>query len=108
MGVQNEIWVLFEEVDGERFGIVRINESTVYFINAKESFPVLALGGILCNFGVEFFGDAIEGEAVVGGEDEFLFEPEAFLERFDLGKEVDNLGGDFVNEFRCFNIITIM
>ena len=78
-------------------------------MNGKEVFPLLALGDVLCDFGVEFFWDAVEGEAVVCGEDELLFEPEAFLEFFDLGEKADNLGGDVVNKFRRFNpIITIV
>ena len=71
-------------------------------MNGKEVFPLLALGDVLCDFGVEFFWDAVEGEAVVCGADEFLFQPEAFLEFFDTGEKADNSGGDVVNKFRRF------
>jgi len=55
-----------------------------YFVDAEEDLPFLPLGGVLGDFGVEFFGDAVEGDAVVGGKDEFLFEPEGLLEFFDV------------------------
>ncbi len=84
------------------FGILGINEVAVYFVDSEKLFPLLTLGGVLCNFGVEFFWDVVEGEAVVGGENEFLFEPEPFLEFFDLGEKVDNSTRDAVNKFRRF------
>ena len=101
-GIKDEIGVLFEEVNREWFGVGGINEIVLYFVDSEEGFPLLTLGGILCNFGVELFWDEVEGEAVVCGEDEFLFEPELFLELFDVGEEIDNLGGYIVNRFRYF------
>ena len=65
-------------------------------------FPLFALGGVLCNFGVELFWDAVKRETVVGGENEFLFKPEVSLEFFDVGEEVDDLGCYIVNNFRRF------
>ena len=71
-------------------------------------FPLLTLGSVLCDSGVEFFWDPVKGETVVSRKDEFLFEPNAFLKFFDLGEKVNDLGGDTVNEFRRFKpIITI-
>ncbi|MCY3722300.1 MAG: hypothetical protein OXG97_08785 [Candidatus Poribacteria bacterium] len=107
-GVQNEIRIFFEKVNRERFGVGGTDEVVVYFVYSKEVFPFLKLRGVLCDFGVEFFGNAIECEAVVGGEDEFLFEPETFLEFFNMGEKINNLGGDTVNKFRGFKpIVTI-
>ena len=134
-GVEDEVWVLFEEVNppaplirgvrgglirGVRSGLIRgvsgglikreigVEEVRIYFVNSKEVFPFGKLRLILDDFGVKFFGDAVKRDAVVGGADEFLFEPEAFLEFFDVREEVCNLGGDAVNEFRCFKpIVTI-
>ena len=99
---------MFGEFDREGFRVVGINKGVVYFVNGKEVFPFLKLNGVLDNFGVEFFGDAVEGDAVVGGEDEFLFEIEGFLEFFDAGEEVYDLGGDVVDEGCGFEpIVTI-
>ena len=36
------------------------------------------------------------------GEDELLFEPETFLELFNVREEVDDVGGDGVNGARGF------
>ena len=71
-------------------------------MNVKKVFPFLALVGVLCDFGVEFFWDTVEGEAVVGGADELLFQPEPFLEFFDVGEKVNDLDGDVVYKFRRF------
>ena len=58
--------------------------------------------------GVELFGDAIQGDAIVGGEDEFLFEPKGLLEVFDVGEKVYELGGNFVDELCGFEpIVTV-
>lgn len=106
--VQNEIPIFFEELNGKGFRVVSTNEVAVYFVNGKEVFPFLKLCSVLDNFGIEFFGNAVECEAVIGGEDELLFQPETFLEFFDVSKEVYDLCGDGVNEFRCFKpIVTI-
>ena len=68
----------------------------------------MPLGGVLCDFGVELFGDAIQGDAIVGGEDEFLFEPKGLLEVFDVGEKVYELGGNFVDELCGFEpIVTV-
>lgn len=72
-GVQYEIQIFFEEVNGERFGVVGTDQIVVYFVNCKEVFPFIELVSILCDFGIEFFRDAVEREAVIGGEDELLF-----------------------------------
>ena len=67
--------------------------------------PFLTLGGVLGDVGVECFRYAVKRKAVVGGEDEFFFEPEAFLEFFDVGEELDDLGGDAVDEFCGFKTV---
>lgn len=84
VGVQDEVWILFEEIHRERLGVGGINEVAIYFMDSEEVLPFLTLGGVLGDVGVECFRYAIECEAVVCGEDEFLFEPEAFLEFFDV------------------------
>lgn len=94
--------MLFEEGDGEGVIISRINEIAIYFVDSEEMFPLFTLGGVLCDLGVELFWNAIKGKTVVCGEDELLFEPKAFLEFFNLGEKVNDLGGDTVNELRCF------
>ena len=107
-GIQNKIGIFFEEINGEWFGVVSTDEIVIYFVNSKEVFPFIKLCSVLCDFGIEFFWDTVEREAVIGGEDELLFQPETFLEFFDVREEVDNLGGDAVDEFRGFDpIITI-
>ena len=65
-------------------------------------FPFLMLGSVLCNFRVEFFWHSIKCDAVICGKDEFLFEPEAFLEFFDVGNKVNDLSGNIINKSRCF------
>ena len=100
----------FEEIGGKGFNppapLIRgVEEITIYFVNRKEVFPLLKLGGVTNDFRIEFFGDAVEGEAVVGGENELLFQPETFLEFFNVGQKFNDLGGDVVNEFRGFKIV---
>ena len=85
-----------------------VEEVRFYFVNGKEVFPFLKLCSISRNFEVEFFGDAIECEAVIGGKDKLLFQPETFLKFFNMGEKIGNFGGDVVNEFCGFKpIITI-
>ena len=108
VGIQNEIRIFFEEFNGGRFGVVGINEVVVYFVDGKEVFPLVELSSVLCNFGIEFFWYTVKCEAVVSGEDELFFEPETFLEFFNVGEKINNLGSDGVDEFRGFQpIITI-
>lgn len=72
-------------------------------MDSKQVFPLLKLIGVLCYFRVEFFRNAVECEAIVGAEDKFLFQPKAFLEFLDVGKEINDLGGDVMDKFCCFN-----
>ena len=72
--------VLKEEVPPDQGGKDRfigwntgVEEVRFYFMNGKEVFPFLKLCSILRDFEVEFFWDAVEREAVVGGEDKLLF-----------------------------------
>ena len=58
-GVKNEIGVLFKEVNRKRFGVGGINKIVLYFVDSKKMFPFLKLGGVLRDFGVEFFWDAV-------------------------------------------------
>ncbi len=103
--VQNEVGICFEEVNGERFGVVGTDEIIIYFVNRKEVFPLLKLGGTLDDCGIEFFWNAVECEAVVGGKDKLLFQPEAFLEFFNMGQKFNYLRGDVVNEVCRFEPI---
>ena len=106
--VQDKIRIFFEEVNGGWFGVVGINEIVIYFVDGKEVFPLVELCSVLCDFGVEFFWDSVKREAVVGRKDKFLFEPETFLEFFNVGEKFNNLGSDLLDEFRGFQpIITI-
>ena len=71
-------------------------------------FPLVELCSVLCDFKVKFFWNTVKCEAVVSGEDKLLFEPETFLEFFNVGEKINNLGSDGVDEFRGFQpIITI-
>ena len=72
-GIQNKIRIFFEEIDGEWLSVAGIDEIVVYFVNSEEVLPFIELISILRDFGVEFFGDAVERKTVVGGEDELLF-----------------------------------
>ena len=101
-GIQNKVRVLFEKVNGERFRVVNTDEVIFYFMNGKEVFPFLELGGVLCNFGIEFFWNAVKRKAVVGRKDKLLFQPETFLEFFDVREKFDDLGGNTMDEFRGF------
>ena len=104
-GIQNKIRIFFEEVNGERFAVVGIDEVAVYFVYSKEVFPFIELLNVLRDFGVKFLWDAVKREAVVGGEDELLFQPETFLEFFNMGQKFNYLRGDVVNEFCLFKPI---
>ena len=106
-GIHDEIRIFFEEINRKRLCVLRSDKVTLYFVDSKKMFPLLALGSILSDFGVEFFWNAVEGEAVVCAKDELLFEPEAFLEFFDVCEKVNNLGGNLVNEFCRFKPIII-
>ena len=64
------------------------------FVDGHEADPFLALGVAGGDGGVEVFREAVEGDDVVAGGDEFLFEPEFFLEVLDLGEEADDFMGD--------------
>ncbi len=101
-GIQNEVRVLLEERHRERLRIVGVDEVACDILNGEEVLPRLALRAVVSDFRVERFGDPVEREAVVGREDEFLFEPEAFLEFFYVCEEVDELCGDAVNELCGF------
>lgn len=106
--IQDEIRILFEKIYGERLRIISTNEVVAYFMNSKEIFPLLKLRSIINNFRIEFCGDAVECKAVVSGKDELPFQPETFLEFFNMGEKINNLGGDTVNKFCGFKpIVTI-
>ena len=77
-------------------------------MDAEEGFPRVALRGVRCDFGVECRWHAVERHAVFGGEDELLFEPEAFLERFNMREEGNDVGGDSVNGARGFKPLVLV
>ena len=87
-GIQNKVRIFVEKVNRKRFDSVIINEVAIYFMNSKEVFPFIELIRVLCNFRIEFFGDAVKREAVVGGEDKLLFKPEAFLKFFNVREKL--------------------
>ena len=61
------------------------------FFNKSKFHPFAYLLLILDSQRVEFLGNPVESDAVVGFNNEFLLEPQLFLEILKLGQKVDQL-----------------
>jgi hypothetical protein len=71
----------------------------------EQLYQFFALVIIDRNLLIELFGDAIERDAVIRFNDEFLLEPELSLEIFKLRKKLDNLTGNSADNLNSGEIL---
>jgi len=104
--VQHEVVVGLEEFDRQRDGVRHLPKILGRnLINSEKADPFFSLGVVGGNFGVQFLRDAVERNAIVHLDDEFLLEPEPLLEVLQLGEEVDQLAGDLPQDFDLCEVL---
>ena len=93
-GVQHQLVVGLEELDRQRPREPRAVQIGLDFVDGEQPDPLFTLRITGGHFREEFLGNPVDGDAVVGFNNELLLEPELFLEILKLGQKVDQLARD--------------
>jgi hypothetical protein len=98
----------------KRSGIYKVAFCGFNLINGEKTHPFLALRAVRGDFGIHRFLHAVERDAVIRFDHEFLFQVQLFLEVLDLREEGDDLPRDFADDlclrqvFLCFGFILLV
>ena len=91
--VQHQVGIGLEEVRRQWFAVAHtaIAQISVNGVNGQQLYPFLPLGLVGGNLAIELLRHPVQGDAPLDFQNEFLLQPELFLEVFKLGQEVNEL-----------------